>query len=274
MKLSLTKLDRRIIFVAVLFLVVLTTLFPVNIPVYVTNFTKDVYGIIQSQQQGSLLLIEVDMQLRDWPERGPQLAAVTQHVINRHLDVIFFADEFPEAALVTQRVLSTVDKRDWKYGINYVDLGYFPGRENSISSLLNEPEKLVQQDYHGTPRGQLPILARYKNGEDVSVYITCSTDVPDIVVRQWTLRFKKPLIYLASAGASASVMPYLATGQVTAMLIGITGAAEYETLAGTKGVAARMGDALSSLHILMLALIVGVNIHVFSRHRPKEGARS
>lgn len=252
---NITKLDRRVIFGIMLVIVVVTTLIPLKIPVKVSAPTRLVYDTIQSIAPGSLVVIEVGFDAALWSERGYQLMALSQHLVDKKLKAIFVGIYRIDGPMLIERALSSINLKDWKYGVDYVNLGYIPGVETALAALFREPEKVTVTDYYGTPREQLPLLNGYKGAADVSLFIVISSVVPDMYIRQWYVPFKKPLVYGASAMMAPGVMPYVTSGQVKAMLIGSTGAAEYEMLIGSYGGAARMGDSLSSLHLFMLVLI-------------------
>jgi len=77
------------------------------------------------------------------------------------------------------------------------------------------------------------------------------------------------------AGVTAAMVttydPYLASGQMTAMVGGLRGAAEYEKLLGVGGGGARGMLAQSTAHLYVILLVIIGNVIYFVGRRGKEG---
>ena len=60
----------------------------------------------------------------------------------------------------------------------------------------------------------------------------------------------------------SALAPYLASGDIFGLAVGVRGAAELEALAGMPAAATKTMDAISSTHLLFVILIILANLPV------------
>jgi hypothetical protein len=80
-----------------------------------------------------------------------------------------------------------------------------------------------------------------------------------------------PVAFGMLAGASADVYPYYAAGTAIGVLIGVKGAAEYESLSQIPRKASQYSSALNIGHVVViLLLVVGNASYYYSRSKEQQ----
>jgi len=133
-----------------------------------------------------------------------------------------------------QRQIATLKKEypDYKYGEDYVNLGYRPGYEGVIKLITSDLPKLYDSDQKGTPVAQIPMMNDIENIQQIPLIVNVSSGDPGL--KQWVQYAATPYdsieIVGGTTGVQASTLyPYI-PNQMIGMLAGIKPAAEYEKL--------------------------------------------
>lgn len=111
--------------------------------------------------------------------------------------------------------------------------------------------------------------------QDVALITTSSTgDDALFLIRHIESKFHTPIVVGGAGTLLPVVGPYLASGQMKAIITGLSGAAEYEVLTKMPGKAAGAMDAQAVGHLFIVGLIVLGNIGFVAQARSarrKEG---
>ena len=83
-------------------------------------------------------------------------------------------------------------------------------------------------------------------------------------------RYHKKVSAAVTAVMATSFYPFLASGQITGLLGGLKGAAEYEILIQKPGMVQRGMDAQSVSHLVIILLVILGNAGYFLRRRITE----
>jgi hypothetical protein len=104
------------------------------------------------------------------------------------------------------------------------------------------------------------------NADDVDLIISIETGTPGLTewLRQWNAPYGVPIIVGCIGVSAPGMMPYLQSGQLSALLPGLTSSAEYELLINRKGLGVAGVDAVSMSHILVVLLVILGNIGYFA----------
>jgi hypothetical protein len=181
--------------------------------------------------------------------------------------VIAFWDQGP---MVFRTLLSQVDPAaDYGlvYGEDWVEMGYIVGRETGMAALATDIWAQVPRDFiENQPVSSWPIMQDIKTVEDVDLVISFETGTPGFPewARQWNTPFGTPFIVGCIGVSVPGMAPYLTTGQLSALLPGLTASAEYENLIGKPGLAVAASDAVSMSHLLVFLLVLLGNIAFFA----------
>ncbi len=275
---SLTKIPRRIIFLAIALAVAIPLVIPIGIPVNVMPQSKKLFEAIEAlDSESKPILISCDFDPQSLPELYPMLLAISRQCFSKNVKVILMA-LWPQGTGMVEMGLEELSNDFTKqYGTDYAFLGYKFGVAAVLLGMGENIKAVFPVDYYGTPLDSLPMMRSVKNYRDVSLIVTLSTGDPGW--RQWLLfaqsRYGARLGVGVTAVSAADVYPYVETGQVTGLLAGMKGASEYENLVQRKGYAkgifkASQGmDAQSLGHLLIMIFIILGNVGYFYLRRKK-----
>ncbi|RME46378.1 MAG: hypothetical protein D6796_09090, partial [Caldilineae bacterium] len=195
-------------------------------------------------------------------EMSPLAQAVVQKLLGQGLRVLAVSLE-PEGQAMAQTVLTTVLEPE-AYGKRVLNLGYLPGGPIAVRNLAFEAPLDAARDVEtGQPYRALtgwPAIARIT---DVGLVVEI-TDHPD-TARWWAEQLQSPAgrpavpkLAVVSAAAEPFVRPYRESGQFTALVAGINGAAALESSRPQKtlGPATAMLDSQSVAHLVVMILML------------------
>ncbi len=157
-----------------------------------------------------------------------------------------------------------------KYGEDFVHLGYLAGGETAMAAFANDIIKAVPTDFRGKPASSLPIMQGLKTAGDAQMLMYFTTSLlPETWIRQ-TSQWKLPII-----GGVITVMgpqgePFLQSGQLAGLLVGMRCGAEYEVISKAPGAAVAAMDAQSIGHLLIIVFIIFGNIAYFAERQSRK----
>lgn len=275
---SLTKIPRRIIFLAIALAVAIPLIRPIGIPVNVMPQSRRLFEAIDSlNSESKPVLISCDFDPQSLPELYPMLLAVLRQCYAKNVRVVLMA-LWPQGTGMVEMAQNELSADyEKEYGADFAFLGYKFGVAAVLLGMGENISGVFPVDYYGTPLDSIPLMRAVKNYKDISLIITLSTGDPGW--RQWLLyaqsRYGARLGVGVTAVSAADVYPYVESRQVTGLLAGMKGASEYETLVQKKGYAtgifkASQGmDAQSLGHLLIMLFIVLGNVGYFYTRRKK-----
>lgn len=282
----LLHIDRRIIYIILTVLIIAPFFIPLTMKQNIMPQTKRLFDFIETiPPHDKAVLISFDHTPQTMPETHPMAIALLKHCFARGIPIvgISFDPQSPGLAVdafvtVAEEFNSQAASREDSivYGEEYVYLGWKSGR---IAAMLDMGESIVAvypRDHFRTPTDSLPLMQRIGNYKDIAIAITISgADYP----QEWVLYPQSRYGVNVGAGLTAVMAPkyypFLQTGQLSGLLSGMKGAAEYENLIYQKGYARSLGKAetgmnsQSMIHLLIIVLIVLGNIGYFFSRRKK-----
>jgi hypothetical protein len=269
----LANMDRRIIFLFIAASVVFPLLIPLGMPVKVTPQAKAIYDVVEGLPSGSNVLVAFDYDPAAAPEVHPMALAFLRHCFDKKHKVIIMA-LWPQGAQLAVSAMEEMSREyDLIYGEDYVNLGYKAGGAIVIKSMGSSIRDVFPEDMAGRPLAELPIMNGVKNLSDVAMVMDLSAGDPGIPA--W-VQVANGLFHKVVAGGCTAVsapqfFPYIQTGQLTGLLGGMRGAAEYEKLVNFAGAASRRMDAQSVAHLVIIIFIIFANVaHFILRRQPEE----
>jgi len=267
------NLDRRVIFLLVALVTLLSLLFPVGLPVRVSSEVKRVYDYIESLPEGSVFLLSLDFDPASKPELYPMSMALLRHAFRRNLRVIGLTLWVTGTGMAESVFVQTAQEAGKERDRDYVFLGYSPGGPNVIISMGQDLYAAFPTDYYGTPITQLSMLKTIHTLRDVDYVVSLSAGASEGLaaglsdIEAWYIYGKEKYQFELGGGCTAvsapGLYPLLDTGQINGLLGGLRGAAEYETLIGVTGKAIAGMDAQSATHFLIIFLIFLCNLFYF-----------
>ncbi|MBS7651770.1 MAG: hypothetical protein QW638_04825 [Candidatus Bathyarchaeia archaeon] len=260
----LQTIDHRVLYAAVIVVIIVPLLRPLGLPITVTDATLKAYRAVDEYTKpGSVVVIAFEFIAGNWPEMGPIAVAMTQHVFNKpDVKVIILAMGRDEGPILAERTLRYVDKKGKEYGKDYVNLGFFAGGEAAMAAFARDIMGLVKRDYYGTPIENLPVMSGLKSLSDIDLFICLWSGTPGWVeyLRQWQTPYGIACVGGTLGVVGPGAQPYVAAGQLKGLVVGLRGGGEYEKLINKPGEATAGLDAISTTHILIFACVILGNI--------------
>jgi hypothetical protein len=257
-------------------------LFPPPVPTAATNALYEEVNKLPTN--GSVVLVAVDYDPAFSGELNPAVNSVMVHLMSKGARVVTVSTT-PSGAGIAQKLLAEAafeaDLADDAEGKNYINLGYVPGNLTGLRQFATDPIQTVVADYNGNSAPfERDVLVGFEGFNNINLIIvaTASADT----MRSWIEQVGgqgRPMTAIVSASAAPLVSPYAFGNnpQLAAMLTGLPGAIEYNTITGRAPVNAEYASMQWSafgLSLYATAAILGVGalisvVSLLLNRRPK-----
>jgi len=277
--LFLKNLDRRVIFAFVLLAVIIPMLNPMALPITVSPPVEKAYDFIQNQlEPGDIVLMSFEYDPSTKPEIHPGAEAIINHFFARNIKIVTIA-LWPQGAQLADSIYRELAvKYNKQYGVDYVNMGYKAGGSVIIQALGTDFPGAFPTDIKGTPVAQIPLMQQIKTYKDLNLIVSLSAGDPG--VKQYVAiaeaQYEIPVIGGVTAVTAPEIYPYVGSGQVTGLLGGMKGAAEYEKLVLDAGLVDQAGtatagmDAQSIVHLVIILFIIIANAIYLTLEKGRE----
>lgn len=259
----LNQMDRKIIFLLLIFFSFLPVIMPLGLPVPIQQITMDSYEALDELNPGDLIAISFDYGGGSAAELYPQNLVIMKHALSKDLRVILIAFAIAGPDMAEICIEESGYKSEKEYGVDYVNLGYAAGFETAMSAFAKDPHSLLNTDFHGTTIEDIPIMDDFHSIEDLKYIAFTTSTSQDHYIRQWTGYSTKVVGCIQSLYYSVMNV-YMGTGQIVGFINGLRGSAEYELMTGYLGVGVMTMDQASVTHIYGIALLVIGNIGFYA----------
>ena len=275
-------LDRRIIFLFVGLAVAIPLLFHVVFPEKISPIVEGIFERIDTLPEGSRLLLSFDYSPSTVPEIQPMVDAVVRHACTKKLDLYIMALWGTGQNIADETIDRVIKKEfpDYKYGVNYVNIGYKSGNQGLINVILTDLKKMYTTDVNGAAIDSIPMMAPIRNLRNFDLIMSFGGGFPGL--KEWVLFAGDPGNVPVAGGVSAVSAPLLYPyypSQMLGLMGGIKGAAEYESELirryprfkdySSPGID-MMGPQAVAHVVIMLFIVIG-NIAYFATRRKTEG---
>ncbi len=265
---KIRDLDNRIIYGLAWIFVLFPLLSPLGLPIPISVDSIAWNDFINDEiQDGDTVIFSLMYGTSGMPELFPMSVATMKHILEK--DVKFIVVSFwTEGPLVFDTLIGQVNPADYGkvYGEDWIRLGYLPGGETAMGAFATSFQNTVPKDYvEKKSLDSFPIMANVKSAEDIDLIISFETGTPGTPewLRQWNTPYGVPQITGCIGVSVPGIIPYINSGQLSALLPGLTVSAEYEVLLGKPGLAVAGVDAVSTSHLLVVMLVIVGNIAYF-----------
>lgn len=273
----LKDLDRRILYLIIIIMVSVTMVYPIGMPITMDKMSRDYYNAIESLPPGSVVFLSLDVEAGLWGQLSSQVINTLDHLFSK--DGIKFiqvctyrADGVINFETLILPAVNPNNRVKKEYGVDWVNLGFIQGGETAMSALAHN--LLVSNvDAYGNQLKDLPLMQEVKNMEGIDIGILGGGGDGEQKMRQMLIPYKIPVITIGSAATISQTMAFIDSGVIVGNLNDLLGAAQYESLRGIPGRAIAKMDAISAVHIALIAFsIVANSVVVYERfiRRKKE----
>ena len=271
---DIRSIDRRIIFALIFVAVVWPLIQPMRLPIGVSPPVQTLYDAVEAIPPGSIVMLGADYSPDTMPELQPMVDTFIRHAFERDLRIVV-ACLWPASPPLVERAMTPLAEEYGKeYGVDYVNLGYMAGGIVTLLGMGASIPITFPSDYGGTPVTEIPLMQEVENFDDIAFVMEVSAGTPG--TREWVQqvqgRYRVALGSGTTAVGAPNFYPYVQSGQLTGLLGGLKGAAEYETLIGHPGDATKGMDAQSIVHALVVVFILFGNVVYLLSLRSKGAA--
>jgi hypothetical protein len=267
----LLSIDRRIIFLLIALAIAVPLFFTISMHIEVTPVVEGVYKAIEDLPPGSKVLVSFDYDPSSMPELQPMAVAFFRQAFSRDLKLIIMGlwPQGPlQANIALEEVLHEKDiaAKHLQYGVDYVNLGFTAGNEVVIDRMGHSFEESYPKDSRGTPLSEIPLMKGVRNYDNVDLIFNLSAGYPG--TQEW-VQYAVDVFHVKLAAGNTAVQapamyPYVQTGQLTGVLGGMKGGAEYEMAIGKPGRAVGYMFSQSIAHAIICVFIIIGNLAFFS----------
>jgi hypothetical protein len=149
----------------------------------------------------------------------------------------------------------TIGGVEKKYGVDFVHLGWLPGGDAGKNLFLEDVWAACPQDHYGTPVEDIPMMQNIKSIDDIA-WLGDMTSTPFWWINAFIAAgAEDKYIAVAKQGCLSMDKAYFQAGNIGGYIDGYM-AAQYETLMGRAGYAARVQTALGLTLMTIIVIII------------------
>jgi len=269
--------DRRFIYLAVAFYVIFPVLITLNLPIEISPEVRQLYEAVESLPDSSIVLLTFDYYPSTLAETEPMSRGALHHLFRKHCRIVTMTTVPLGGPSIAERVTRDLaNEYDKVYGIDFVNLGYKANYVAVLKGMGSSIETIYPTDNSGTSLSDIPIMKNIKNYSDMDFIFVVSDNG---IVDYWMSIVNAQYDIKVGTGVTAVMAPrfyaYLQAEQMTGMLGGMKGAADYEILVNQPGLAAKGMSAQSLVHLFIILSVIAGNIVFFiEKRRKRQGAKA
>ena len=271
---KLQAIDRRWIYLLMFLSILFPTIFVIKFPIELTPEAEQLYNAVEELPDSSIVMLTFDYYASALAETEPMSIAALRHMWRKDMKIVTLSNIPLGGPTIAERVTREIAEEFGKvYGIDFVNLGYKANYVAVMHGLASSIESIFPTDYSGTPLSELPLMQQVKSYNDMK-FIYCVAD--NATVDYWISIVNAQYDIPVGSGVTAVMAPkmysFIEADQLTGLLGGMKGAAEYEKLIGTPGTATIGMDAQSMSHLLIIFLVIIGNLGFFMKRRKHKDA--
>lgn len=273
---KLQNIDVRIIYLVLLIVVALPLINPIGLPISYSKETIMAYEAIDALQPGDYIIMSADYDPGGSAELYPANLAVARHAFKKGLKVIGYNQWDLGGQLMKRALDKAAEDYGKQYGVDYVVLGYKIPLTVVLRLAISDAWTAWKADINGTAFDQLPMMADFRAiNKDLSMVVPFCSGSPGLA--NWITYIGTPSrnpgpnnaegfvrrVPIVSAHTSVEVpsaKASLQSGQISGLIAGGRGAAEYELMVGHPDTGITSMDAQSLGHIAIIVFIILGNI--------------
>ena len=251
-------IGQNVWYVLFLAMVIIPMVYPLGLPIGISQATKDYKAGIDAAKDGGILLISVDYCTGG---EGPGLPAavdtIKYAITRKHMKIVNIGFLMPVVGQLAENVFAQVpwESYGYVYGTDYVNCGFYIGLEAAVAAIASDFQSVVKKDFRGNTLDQLSLLQQIHTDKDIALVVALSdySSSNAYWARQWPDAPERPLI---QGGIAADILPFY-PGSVRGYLDNSgSGPAEFEVVAGIPGKAVIGSDIISMGQTFLLVVII------------------
>ncbi|MBF6614219.1 MAG: zinc-ribbon domain-containing protein [Chloroflexi bacterium] len=262
----------------IIYLVILAALLAVliirppfgNVDAPAARGAQQFYNAIEAVPTNKPVLVVYDWEASRSAEMSLLSEAVIQHLMARRIRFVTVSTVPQGPGFAQQTTDAVKSSYGYEYGRDYLILGYLPGNEAALTSLMSDFNNLLPLDYVNSRNVSDTELARstkISSMGDFSMIIDLASEEAELRnwIEQVSTRTGLPIIAAVPQGLEPIARPYenVPGAGIKALISGPTGAMQYsQELARGRGAALLNSDTISnrlntqSVAQLLVALVI------------------
>ncbi len=270
---KLLGMDRRWVYLTVAISVIFPMLVVIKFPVELTPEAEELYNAVQSLPDSSAVFLTFDYYPSTLAETEPMSIAALNQMFRKNMKVVTMTTIPLGGPSIAERVTRKISAKYGKvYGVDYVNLGYKANYVAVLKGMGSSIESIYPSDNSGTPLKDLPLMQKVKNYSDIKfIFIVADNGIVDYWISIVNAQYGVPVGAGMTAVMAPKMYPFVQAKQLTGLLGGMKGAAEYEKLVNLEGTATRGMDAQSLVHLLIIFFVLVGNIAFFASRKKRKG---
>lgn len=265
--------DKMVLWGVLVILTIIPIVRPLGLPIPIDPMTREFYNAIEDLPPGSKVWLGNAVGSGIIAEQLPGILGCATRLFEKDLKIVIFNIIDIEAETIfTQRSMPELEKRGVlkEYGKDWAWLPYVPGAETALAAVAADIRATITVDHYGTPIDQLEVLEGINSVEDFDLVVLFGHTTPFFAYIRQIVPYGVPFITQGLTMDLPLMMPYYPT-QARAIMKGLNGAAEYESLIGWPGLAISASDVLNTTHSWVFIAVIGGNIfYLFNRYVRRE----
>jgi hypothetical protein len=241
----------------------------IKFPIGITPEARQLYEAVESLPDGSAVFLTFDYYPSTLAETEPMSAAALNQMFRKNMKVITMTTIPLGGPSIAERVTRKIaEKYNKVYGVDYVNLGYKANYVAVLKGMGSSIESIYPADNSGTPLKDLPLMKEVKNYGDIKfIFVVADNGIIDYWISIVNAQYGVPVGGGVTAVMAPKMYSFIEAKQLTGLLGGMKGAAEYERLVNNEGSATRGMDAQSMVHLLIIFFVVVGNIGYFASRK-------
>ena len=264
-------MDRRWIYLLCAFSVILPFILPVKLPIYVTPETQQLFDAVENLPDSAIVMLTFDYYPSTIAETEPMSRVALHHLFSKNIRIVTVTTVPLGGPSMAEQVTREMAEQYGKvYGVDFVNLGYKANYVAVLKGMGSSIEAIYPTDNLSTPLSELPLMNEVKNYDDIDfIYVVADNGIVDYWISIVNALYGTPVGCGVTAVMAPKFYAFVNAGQMTGLLGGMKGAAEYEKLLNQPARATTGMDAQSLMHLLIIALVLLGNIGYFVGRRQK-----
>lgn len=234
---KLQRIDRRWLYLALAAACALPFVLPVRLPVYVSPETRDLYETVDKCPPNKVVIIDSSWDAGSLGENWGQVEVVFEHLFRKNVKfVVISLDMTPMGPQFADKVINKLVREKFpnkKYGVDWVNLGFTKGDWQAMQQIARDIRRQYPQDSRGyslDDAKHLPIMQHVHNIDDVHMIYSVTYSPMENWIPFIHGVYGTPIGFGCAGIQSTTYYRYILAHQLSGMLVGVRGAAEYDAL--------------------------------------------
>ncbi|HSG99431.1 MAG TPA: hypothetical protein VLB27_05240 [candidate division Zixibacteria bacterium] len=266
---QIATLDRRYVYLAVAITVIIPLIWMVKFPIEITPEAQQLFDAVEALPNGSTVMLTFDYYASALPETEPASRAALRHLFRKDCKVVTMTTIPLGGPAISERVTRDIAEEYGKvYGVDFVNLGYKANYVAVLQGMGSSITTIYPTDNEGTPCSELPLMNQVKNYNDIDfIYVVSDNAIVDYWISIVNAQYHTPVGAAVTAVSAPKYYPMVLSRQMTGLLGGMKGAAEYEILVKHEGNAVKGMSVQSLVHFLIIFMVILGNVGFFMGRR-------